>query len=114
MLTALAELPFELAVHAFQAAFEMEALQDINEVDTDARLYDAATKAASSEASFDMLCGALVRSGHMFTQFSAQNKSQCGLNAEMSAQLIALDDATNVDHNLSLQGTSDKLRSHRC
>ena len=70
MLTALSELPFELPVHAFQAAFEMEALQDINAVDTDARLYDAATKAASSEKSFGMLCGAVVRSGHLLTHFN--------------------------------------------
>ena len=62
MLTALAELPFELAVHAFQAAFELEALQDINKADTDARLYDAATKAVSSEKSLEMLCGAVIRS----------------------------------------------------
>lgn len=61
MLKALAELPFEVAADAFQAAFQAEALRDVKTVDMDAALYDRATKAAAPEQALETLSRALVR-----------------------------------------------------
>lgn len=62
MLIVLAELPLEIAVDIYQAAFQAGALQDSKAVITDARLYDLATVRVSPESSLQLCGGTLVRS----------------------------------------------------
>lgn len=74
MLTVLAELPFDIAAEAYQAAFQAGAFRDSKAVRIDARAYDIATEATSPEQSLQMFSEAFVRSGvHVFAQIMCAN-----------------------------------------